>query len=285
MSRVKYLLAAAAMVAGPAAAQTNDYESQVQTQVRSAEAAYLAVGFTRVLSTGSASLADDAKSSFTMNLTAGRRYSVFGACDKDCTDLDIKVFDPAGNQIAADTATDDIPTATFGAAASGSYRLEVTMYQCNTSPCYYAATVVGSGGASANVQANAAPSTASGSDYEGQVRRQLDAVESSASGYARLFRSPMMQLRKDETRDFSVTLVPGINYLIGGVCDNDCPDMDIKLFDPNGNEVASDTATDSVPIVRYVPNMGGTYRVRAVMYNCTANPCWAGLTVMAGGGR
>jgi type II secretory pathway pseudopilin PulG len=284
MSRVFMMSGLLLLAAGPALAQ--DYQAQVDSQVRSAEAAYRAVGYNRVLGTGSNSLADDAKANFTMNLSAGQRYSVFGACDKDCSDLDLKVFDPAGNQIAADTATDDVPTLSFGAASSGSYRLEVTMYACSTSPCFYAATVVGSG-AQANAMISAVNSTpaSGGSSYENQVRNQLDLVESTASGYTRLFRSPMMQLRKDETRDYSVTLVAGVNYMVAGVCDNDCPDMDIKLFDSSGNEVAADTATDSVPIVRHVPNKGGTYRVRAIMYNCTANPCWAGLSVMAGGGR
>jgi len=262
--------------------QTNTHQNVVASQLRAAEAAYLSLGFRRTTTTGSQSLNDDGNATFNMPVVAGQRYAVLGACDGDCTDLDIKVLDPRGATVTQDAATDDLPTAYFEATQTGNYRLQVTMYQCNSNPCYYQATVVSFGTPTpAPVAAPAPP--AQNNNYDAQVTSQLDRVEEAANGmnYRRLFRSPMMHMNKDAVENYTVVLTQGVNYKIAGVCDNDCPDMDIKLIDPTGREVAADVLTDSVPIVDYRAVRGGAYTVRVVMYNCTSNPCSAGVTVMA----
>ncbi|KAF0113080.1 MAG: hypothetical protein FD128_1321 [Hyphomonadaceae bacterium] len=264
------------------ASQTNSHQNVVSSQLRAAEAAYLSLGFRRTTTTGSQSLNDDGNATFNMPVIAGQRYAVLGACDSDCTDLDIKILDASGAMVTQDAATDDLPTAYFEARQTGSYRLQVTMYQCTSNPCYYQATVV-SFGTPTPTPAPAPAPVAQNNNYDAQVTSQLDRVEEVANGmnYRRLFRSPMMHMDKDAVENYTVVLTQGVNYKIAGVCDNDCPDMDIKLIDPNGREVAADVLTDSVPIVDYLAARGGAFTVRVVMYNCTSNPCSAGVTVMA----
>jgi hypothetical protein len=108
------------------------------------------------------------------------------------------------------------------------------------------------------------------SQYTRQVNTQLDAMESNArnNGQTRLFRSPIFQLNEGQTQTYPISLVRGRAYTIGGVCDVDCPDLDIKLIDPNGREVATDVLTDSVPLVSHTATMSGDYRVRVIMYDC-----------------
>jgi hypothetical protein len=72
----------------------------------------------------------------------GGRYAVIGTCDEDCTDLDLKVFDPSGNLVGQDTDPDDNPLVVFTAKRSGQYRYQVIMETCNSEPCGYGAGVL-----------------------------------------------------------------------------------------------------------------------------------------------
>ena len=63
------------------------------------------------------------------------------------------------------------------------------------------------------------------------------------------------------------------------VCDQDCGDVDLRLFDPYGNEVDSDVGTDDWPIVSITPQFKGTYQVRVVMARCSDHPCYYGVGV------
>ena len=82
-------------------------------------------------------LADDATASHDLTVVGGNQYVIFGACDNDCTDVDLKIYDTNGNLQLQDVAVDDTPVLTFTANASGKYRVVVAMATCNRSPCYY----------------------------------------------------------------------------------------------------------------------------------------------------
>jgi len=84
----------------------------------------------------------------------------------------------------------------------------------------------------------------------------------------------MSTLEKDKTKQVEIELEGGTSYVIMGVCDNDCPDLDLTLHDRNGKEVDEDIEVDAYPVVQASPGSDATYRVTATMANCTANPCW-----------
>lgn len=77
----------------------------------------------------------------------------------------------------------------------------------------------------------------------------------------------------------ALNLQGGTAYVLVGVCDNDCTDVDFRLFDPNGNEVASDVATDDTPVISITPRRGGQYTLQVVMADCRAEPCRYGIGV------
>jgi hypothetical protein len=79
----------------------------------------------------------DAHTVMTLNVTEGTTYSVRGACDADCTDLDLALTDGNGKNIGSDKATDDHPVVTFKAASSGEVKVTATMATCKTAFCYY----------------------------------------------------------------------------------------------------------------------------------------------------
>lgn len=72
-----------------------------------------------------------------INLRAGKSYAIVGVCDRDCRDLDIALYDSAGNWIASDFKNDDTPTIIVNPNRSGAYRIRVKMANCNNNPCYY----------------------------------------------------------------------------------------------------------------------------------------------------
>lgn len=82
-------------------------------------------------------LRDDQRTSHEMTVVGGNSYVLFGACDNDCTDVDLKIYDTSGNLLMQDIAVDDTPVLMFQATGSGKYRVEVVMATCNRNPCYY----------------------------------------------------------------------------------------------------------------------------------------------------
>jgi hypothetical protein len=269
-----YLLAGLAFVAASPALAQNQYTQQVNNQLDTMERNARGQGKTRLFRSPIFRLNEGQTQVYPVSFVRGRSYTIGGVCDNDCPDLDIKLIDPNGSEVASDVLTDSAPIVSHNATMNGTYRVRVVMYDCNVNPCSAGLTVMGSGGGGGS----SAPATG---QYDQQVNNQLDTFERSQSGATRLFRSPIFRLNEGASQDYNVTLIAGVPYKVAGVCDNDCPDLDIKLLDGSGNELASDSLTDSLPIVTYRPGQTGNYRVRVVMYDCNVAPCSAGVTVMA----
>lgn len=83
------------------------------------------------------SLDRNARGSHQMTVVGGTNYVLFGACDNDCTDVDLRIHDASGTLIMQDVATDDRPVLLFTARSSGKYRVDVVMAACSANPCRY----------------------------------------------------------------------------------------------------------------------------------------------------
>jgi hypothetical protein len=93
------------------------------------------------------------------------------------------------------------------------------------------------------------------------------------------------RLQNNTYTDLIVTLHQGVDYALVGVCDNDCRDMDLKLYNEEGDLVVKDTAPDSTPAVEIVPRRTQDFRVRVLMEKCSDNPCYYGLGVYQANAR
>lgn len=71
----------------------------------------------------------------------------------------------------------------------------------------------------------------------------------------------------------TITIAAGFDYAITSICDVNCTDLDLTLFDAAGNVLASDTAPDDTPIVRFTPPEDGEYHLTVRMAACSANVC------------
>ena len=119
------------------------------------------------------------------------------------------------------------------------------------------------------------------SEYEEQVRRYLDRATSIASenGFTSTHHRQSGQLNEGGTRSVTLALDRGVEYMIVGQCDNDCSDIDMWLYDQNGNEVDSDTQADDSPILRVTPVRSARFRYQIRMHSCSEEPCYYGIGV------
>ncbi len=71
-------------------------------------------------------------------LRRGQTYVILGACDQDCTDVDLFLEDGSGTQIGQDTATDDYPIITVTPGRDGPFTARIALVNCSVEPCYVA---------------------------------------------------------------------------------------------------------------------------------------------------
>ncbi len=81
-------------------------------------------------------------------------------------------------------------------------------------------------------------------------------------------------LAQGQTWNVAAQLNPGIDYRMVGVCDRDCNDLDLVVFDANGAVIAQDTSTTSQPVVAIQSSYAGNFTVQVQMFNCTVAPCY-----------
>lgn len=135
MTRIIRTLAAAALVASLGA---------LAPAVHAQAAAQLSDIRVRLAGAGNAAiddwsgwLDDDETEDIWMTLLAGNTYEFIGTCDRDCTDLDLRLYDAQNALIDSDTLNDDTPIVSVSPRLRGRYRLEVKMFSCSVSPCEY----------------------------------------------------------------------------------------------------------------------------------------------------
>ena len=75
-------------------------------------------------------------------LEEGVDYRIQGACDRDCYDMDLQLFNGSGQPVSSDLAPDAFPVVWAKSNASGYYTLRVSMPQCDLNPCTYGVVAV-----------------------------------------------------------------------------------------------------------------------------------------------
>lgn len=129
----------------------------------------------------------------------------------------------------------------------------------------------------------AAPVAGQQSRWEAQVGDQMSRAGKVIveKGFTTVQSIRSGSLREGESGVVTLTLIAGKTYALIGVCDNDCVDLDLHLYDASDNEVDSDTQTHDAPIVHVTPRETGSYRLKLVMTACKTSPCYYGMGVYA----
>jgi hypothetical protein len=86
-------------------------------------------------------LLDDESEDIYFTLYAGYTYRILGACDSDCTDMDLIFYGQDGTVIVEDRGISAAPAIDVEITGSGDFRTEVRMYACGAGACRYGLAV------------------------------------------------------------------------------------------------------------------------------------------------
>jgi hypothetical protein len=117
------------------------------------------------------------------------------------------------------------------------------------------------------------------SQHQPVVAQTLDAVLENvdAKGY-RESRAPQFATLSEGESDFVSVTFPVGDHFIYAVCDGDCTDLDLALLDSSNQDVfQADEEDDDHPMISFVNDTAGEYRVRVTMAACNAVPCVYGI--------
>lgn len=141
MNRFLLLFAFALVPALAAEAQT--HVRQVRAQLNYAADGFAQRGVFRSHDDFIGSLYDNGETTFTVDLQGGRAYTFLGACDNDCSDVDLWIYDERGNLIDSDVSRSDLPYLSFTPRWSARFSVRVRMYACSYEPCSYGVAAFG----------------------------------------------------------------------------------------------------------------------------------------------
>jgi hypothetical protein len=135
MSRTQRIAGAALLVAAALVAGTPALRAQAR-QLAGFAAGLAREGYDQV-STHEGWLNQGQSEWLSIQLAAGTNYAIAATCDGDCSDLDLKVYNPFNRLVVRDTSTDDLPIVYYRPLSSGRYQIEAVMYRCSVEPCKY----------------------------------------------------------------------------------------------------------------------------------------------------
>jgi hypothetical protein len=115
------------------------------------------------------------------------------------------------------------------------------------------------------------------------VQSQLSAAvaEATSGGYSVQGRLMYGELNDGAAETIRVSLNAGTSYIIVGVCDEDCADLDLVLSDATGRSLAQDVLDDDTPVLTLEITRSGGYDLRVRMPDCDVNPCEYGIAILA----
>jgi len=203
-----------------------------------------------------------------VHLEAGRDYSFLGACDNACGDIDLELYDAAGNEVDSDLEYDDVPIVTVTPEQSGEFRVVIGVVDCSTENCQYAVRVL-------------SRPAREPAEHVQVVMRQLDAYNTRMleAGNQRTHGYRLNSLNQAEHAEFLVRLKAGTSYGIAGFCDADCSDLDVAVFSDGTEPVAQDVEADDHPAMSIVVTGTGVFRIRVTMASCATEPCVYGVAL------
>lgn len=121
------------------------------------------------------------------------------------------------------------------------------------------------------------PAVALDDDMHSVVQDEYDDMIYGSTPPFREILSPTVDDLDDGGRTtYSYTLVRGATYRFFGVCDEDCEDLDLVVYDGQNRRIAADFGMNDRPTVDFtVPrdSRNTRYTLAVVMSSCDAGPC------------
>lgn len=114
-----------------------DYEAVVRSELEDAGATLVSQGYAQFgVDVIEPIVSESDGYRYVVQLDAGRAYLFQGACDQDCSDVDMEIVDPRGQQVDEDLAPDDRPVVRVRPQRSGEHVVRIWLAECSNEPCY-----------------------------------------------------------------------------------------------------------------------------------------------------
>jgi hypothetical protein len=125
------------------------------------------------------------------------------------------------------------------------------------------------------------PAPTTGDNPQAIILQQLQSAQAVAAqqGFQLVGQPFSGSLAQGQSWNVPAELHAGYDYRVLGVCDRDCADLDLVVFDNNGVQVAQDTATSNQPVVAVAPVYTANFTVQVQMFNCTIAPCYYAIAL------
>jgi hypothetical protein len=147
MKRIAFALTAVAglflTTTAASPAPQDEWVAQVRRQLQQYGRAVESRGYSLSHQILTGSLDNGESEMVSVRLNIGTLYQIMGACDNDCTDLDLTLYNAAGTEIDSDLQVDDYPVVSVEPGRTQSYRVKVTMARCSAEPCRYGIGIFG----------------------------------------------------------------------------------------------------------------------------------------------
>ncbi len=127
------------------------------------------------------------------------------------------------------------------------------------------------------------PPATGGEDPQAIILQQLQNAQVAAAqqGFQMVGQPFSGSLAQGQSWNVPATLQVGYEYSVLGVCDRDCADLDLVMFDSAGRQVSQDTTNTNQPIVSVTPAYNDNFTIQVQMYNCSIAPCYYALALYA----
>jgi len=127
----------------------------------------------------------------------------------------------------------------------------------------------------------AQPPATTQEDPQAIILAQLQQAQAAAAqqGFQLIGQPFSGSLAQGQSWNVPATLAVGVDYRVIGVCDRDCNDLDLVLFDSAGRQVSQDTTTTNQPVVAVQPAYNDNFTIQVQMYNCSIAPCYYALAL------
>ncbi|MFT4974287.1 MAG: hypothetical protein ACI8S6_000169 [Myxococcota bacterium] len=111
-----------------------------------------------------------------------------------------------------------------------------------------------------------------------QVKSGSDYSNMAGKGYSLVDVAKTSVLDASANEMVTLNLPIGSQYIVMGVCDNDCLDLDLSVM-RGGIELSTDTTDDDWPLVEISPTSSSDYQIKVTMFQCSTPNCGYQLTV------
>jgi hypothetical protein len=253
----------------------------------------------------SGQLKESEQQSFTFDVDPGKTYTVYGACDEDCSDLFLRASETGGGDFIDNSSgqNNDHPKVEIEDFKGDQITIEAKMFGCNDEPCEFGVALAEAGKLSASALSRTLTlgDLFSGAFSEKSDRKADSADDEPASApLSQEARAELVAALRKRVPDFfeqsddilseklksgehvqwQYEVDPGGIREIYAICDA-CGNLDLFVYDEDGDKLDSDTDSDNKPALEITSDSWPRERrsgkqkliVDVRMISCSKNAC------------